>query len=105
MFRLFPSGRTKWLQAVFLFPFQAYPIVAWLMWAFLTTNCPRHYHHLALSKFERILSYGFTACFLVLVCLALATFDRRRPVVGLANTGLAVFSLFWSMAVMSYLES
>ncbi len=88
-----------------LFPFQAYSVAALLIYAFFSANTPRHFHYYGMGQFTLIISYGYAASFVVLLCVGIAQFCARRPKSGFVNIGLAVLSLLCGIALPNYVES
>ena len=66
MFRLFPKERQDWLRA-FLFPFQAFVILAPASYCYLLHIWPHRGGVEPLNHFGHQLLFGFAICFLVLL--------------------------------------
>jgi hypothetical protein len=101
MFRLFPHSKQEWLRA-FLFAFQAYVVIAFILISYMSVNWPRHYS----------LSYCFVWMeqFYGLSCVALfiagnVQFFRGNRNSGIGNIILAMLAILGSLTFRSFITA
>jgi hypothetical protein len=96
-FRLFPKSREEWMRA-FLFLFQSYPVLAFVVRNFYYFNLPGGKGALwAFDNFEWRVDMGIKACLVVLFYSAITDLIMGRWRRGCLSICFAVFSLWLSL--------
>jgi hypothetical protein len=94
MFRLFPKDWQDWLR-VFVFPFQAYVILAPASYCYLLSIWPHRGGVRPLNDFGHQLSHGFFLCLIVLAAVGFHQKTLGHRISAYVNLGLAALSLLF----------
>jgi hypothetical protein len=103
MLRAFPQSRLAWQNAV-LFPFQAFPFVAFIVGRYFASVWPPHTRW-SMDDLKLVIIGGDSVCVTTLLCVALFqlfTGDRRAACL---NSGLAALTVLWCLPFLSFVRT
>jgi hypothetical protein len=105
MFRLFPKEWEDWARALFLFPFQAYTILAPAGYCYVSSIWPHRGGVTPLNNFGQELSVGFAICFFVLVPVGLRQRALENHFSAYVNLGLAILDGFFIFLTPNFIQT